>query len=76
LGIVALVLANKATAVYAANPELYTGFQNVKTGKILAIIGIVLNVIYLVYVIWVFSTIGFSGFQEMQDEILRNMGQK
>jgi len=35
LGIVALVLANKATAVYAANPELYTGFQNVKTGKIL-----------------------------------------
>ena len=34
LGIIAIVLANKAAKVYAENPELYTGFQNVKTGKI------------------------------------------
>lgn len=75
LGIIALVMANKATAVYAANPELYTGFQNVKTGKILAIIGIVLNTIYLLYAIWLIATIGMDGIQEMQDEWMRNMGQ-
>ncbi len=75
LGIIALFMANKATATYAANPELYTGFQNVKTGKILAIIGIVLNSIYLVYAIWLFSTIGYEGIQGMQDEWMRNMGQ-
>jgi len=74
LGIVALIMANKSTAVYAANPELYTGFQNVKTGKILAIIGIILNAIYLVYAIWLFSTIGYDGIQEMQEEWMRNMG--
>ena len=48
LGIVALVLASKASEVYAENPDGYTGFQNVKTGKILAIIGIILSAyIYL-----------------------------
>ncbi|MEZ4802765.1 MAG: CCC motif membrane protein [Gelidibacter sp.] len=75
LGIIAIVMANKATAVYAANPELYTGFQNVKTGKILAIIGIALNAIYLIYVIWLFSTVGYDGIQEMQQEWMRNIGQ-
>lgn len=75
LGIIALVMSNKATAVYAENPELYTGFQNVKTGKILAIIGIILNAIYLIYAIWLFSTIGYEGIQQMQEEMMRKMGQ-
>jgi len=38
-GIIAIVLAKKATVVYLENPEQYTGYSNVKTGKILAIIG-------------------------------------
>lgn len=75
LGIIALVLANKATTVYAANPEIYTGFQNVKTGKILAIIGIVLNAIYLIYIIWIFSTIGFDGIKEMQEDVMRGFNE-
>jgi hypothetical protein len=78
LGIVTLVLANKATKVYAENPELYTGFQNVKTGKILAIVGIVLNVIMLVYMIWILSVIGFAGLNDqelMQEKIREMMGQ-
>lgn len=75
LGIVALVMANKATTIYAANPEIYTGFQNVKTGKILAIIGIVLNAIFLLYVIWMFTTIGYDGMQEAQEEFMRGFNQ-
>lgn len=75
LGIIALIMANKATAIYAANPELYDGFQNVKIGKTLAIIGIVLNAIYLIYVVWLFTTIGYGGIQEMQEEWMRNIGQ-
>ena len=73
LGIIALVLANKATAIYAANPELYTGFQNVKTGKILAIIGIILNGIYIIYAIWLFSTVGFEGIQQIQEEFMKGL---
>ncbi|MFT5103267.1 MAG: hypothetical protein ACI86C_000919 [Candidatus Latescibacterota bacterium] len=57
-GIIAVVMANKATALYLENPEQYSGFKNVKTGKLLAIIGIVLNVIYLAYTIYVYATVG------------------
>ncbi|WP_299391585.1 CCC motif membrane protein [uncultured Gelidibacter sp.] len=75
LGIIALVMANKATALYASNPELYTGFQNVKTGKILAIIGIVLNSIFLLYVIYMFATLGSEGIQQMSEELMRGMNE-
>ncbi|MUH36291.1 DUF4190 domain-containing protein [Zobellia amurskyensis] len=68
-GIVALVLANKATAIYQLNPENYTDYGNVKTGKILAIIGIVLSVLYLIMTI---GMIAFFGFEDMQDpEMMR-----
>jgi len=78
LGVIALVLAGKATKVYTENSELYTGFQNVKTGKILAIIGIVLNVIMLAYSIWIISLLGFDGIQDqelLQEKIRELMGQ-
>ncbi|TMU57155.1 MULTISPECIES: CCC motif membrane protein [Flagellimonas] len=73
-GIIALVLANKATKLYMENPENYEGFSNVKTGKILAIIGIILNVLYLGYTIFLFSTIGMDGIQEMQRELMEQYG--
>jgi len=60
LSIVALVLAGKATKTYAEDPEAYTGFQNVKVGKILAIIGLVLNLIFLAYIVWIISKIGID----------------
>ncbi|MAZ72572.1 MAG: hypothetical protein CMC70_05445 [Flavobacteriaceae bacterium] len=54
-GIITIVLAKKATAVYQENPELYTGYQNVKTGKLLAIIGIVLSALTLItYLVFLF----------------------
>ncbi|NCO62945.1 MAG: DUF4190 domain-containing protein [Flavobacteriales bacterium] len=73
LGIIAIVLANKATALYAENPELYSGFSNVKTGKILAIIGVVLGSIYLIATIYFYVTIGFEGIQEMQKQWMEQM---
>ncbi|MCF7569312.1 DUF4190 domain-containing protein [Sabulilitoribacter arenilitoris] len=78
LGIVALVLANKATKVYAENPEAYTGYQNVKTGKILGIIGIVLSALYLLFVLWLVSTFGWETLQDqelMQEKLQEMMGQ-
>jgi hypothetical protein len=73
LGIVALVLANKAKQTYLANPELYTGYGNVKTGKILAIIGIVINAIFVIFIIGYFAIYGIDGYYEMQEEIMREM---
>ena len=50
--------------LYAENPEMYDGIQNVKTGRILAIIGIILNVLALAYYIWAIS---FFGWETLQD---------
>lgn len=73
-GIVALVLAKSAKRTYLENPEIYTGYNNVKTGKILSIIGIVLSAIYLILNIFFISFYGMEGIQEMQQEILREYG--
>ena len=66
-GIITLILAKKATTVYLENPELYTGYQNVKTGKIIAIIGIALSAItlitYLIFMIF---------YPDLLDEYQRN----
>ena len=73
-GIIALVLSKKATALYLENPEQYTGYQNVKTGKILAIIGIILSAIYLIYTIWMYATIGAAGMMEMNEQWMDGLG--
>lgn len=78
LGIIAILLANKATQLYIANPEGYTGYSNVKTGKILAIIGIILSVLYLLFVIWIISVFGWDTLQDqelMQEKMREFMGQ-
>ena len=44
-GLISLVLAKKDSAIYKTNPSIYDGYSNVKTGRILAIIGIILSII-------------------------------
>ncbi len=71
-GIIAMLMAQKATKIYNENPEMYSGYQNVKIGKILAVIGIVLSV--LVLIIGIVSLIifgGLEGIQEMQREMIK-----
>lgn len=65
LGIITIVLAKSATKIYLENPEAYSGYQNVKTGKILAIIGIILSVIYFIFTI---AMIALFGWETMQDQ--------
>lgn len=74
-GIIAIVMAKKATALYMENPEQYSGFSNVKTGKILSYIGIALSVIYLGYTIYMYAVLGQEGIMEMQNRIMEQIGQ-
>lgn len=55
-GIIALVISNKDMAAYRANPELYSAssYNNIKAGRICAIVGIVLQLIVItVYVLFI-----------------------
>lgn len=74
LGIVVFVMAGTATKTYMANPELYTGYQNVKVGKILAIIGMILSAIYLGIIVFMYSKYGMEGIMEMNQELMREYG--
>ena len=67
-GIIALVLANKSIALHRRNPELYTQYNNVRTGRVLAIIGIVLSALYIVYIIFLLVTIGYEAMAKMGDD--------
>lgn len=46
-GVINLVLARNTSRMYQANPELYTGHGDVKVGRILSIVGIILSVIFI-----------------------------
>ena len=66
LGIIALVMAKKASAIYLESPDQYTSasYDNMKAGKICAIIGICLSSIWLVvgiiYIIFILVIAGGS----------------
>lgn len=53
IAIVALVLANKDMALYNQNPKMYTpsSYNNVKSGRTIAIIGLVLAGVFLFFMI-------------------------
>jgi len=67
LGIVAIMMARKENATYSADPARYTtsSFNNVKTGRICAIIGLTISIIVFVFVtlmiIGVLVTLPFWG---------------
>ena len=67
LAIIALVLAGKDNRLYAASPEVYTpgSYNNLKTGRICSIIGLILNgllcLFYAAVIIFALS-VGVGGF--------------
>lgn len=62
LGIVALALASKANTLYQQNPERYSiaSYNNLKAGKICAIIGVIISSLWFLYFIIVFLLYGFA----------------
>jgi len=61
-GIIALIMSGKGKAIYESSPESYTisSFNNMKAGKICAIIGTILSAIYLVYYVILIAFYGFA----------------
>ncbi len=51
LGIVNLFLARNTSRMYHAEPDRYTGHGDVKVGRILSIIGIILSILFLAAII-------------------------
>ncbi len=60
LGIIALIMGNKAIKLYLNAPESYSesSYKNVKAGKTCAIIGLCLSSIYIIFLIIYIGILG------------------
>lgn len=66
-GIIAIIKGKKDKALYASNPELYTGIGNVNAGYIMGIIGLVLSLIQVIRVAYALYTGSFfEAYEEFQ----------
>lgn len=55
--IIGLVQAKQAEKIYQEEPADYTGYENVRTGRILSYIGLVISIILLILSILYFGVI-------------------
>ncbi|MCW3127109.1 MAG: hypothetical protein JWO03_2767 [Bacteroidetes bacterium] len=58
LGIIALAISSGPKKLYLESPDLYTGYQNLKAGRICAIVGVSLSSIYLVIILIYLIAVG------------------
>jgi len=60
LGIISLSLSGKASALYLQNTNMYSqsSYNNMKAGRICAIIGTILSALFLIYIIIVIAFFG------------------
>jgi len=72
LSIVALVLAQNSKKAYIQNPENYLDYGSLKTGRVIAIIGLVLNVLFLLFMIYMISALGWDVIQSGDEELIRD----
>lgn len=72
-GLIGMNLYKKDNALYQLNPSQYSDYDNLKVGRILCIIGLIIGILSLVYMIFVLSTVGWSGYMDQINQ-LKNMG--
>ena len=70
---IALFLAKKDEKTYAENPDMYMNYGQVKTAKIIAIIGLVLSLIIIAIYLYMVSTGQYDDFMENYKEIIEEM---
>ncbi len=71
---IAFYLARKSEKLYAENPELYSNMSQIKTGKIIALIAVILSALVLIRWIYVLSTNDWSDIMEQSREMMEQWG--
>ena len=72
-GIIALVISKSAWKQGKANPEAYSNFGNLKIGRLLAKIGIVLSALFMIgIVVLIVAMGGIEGYMEWIEDQQRN----
>ena len=72
-GLIGLNKYKSDKLLYDANPTEYSDFNNLSTGRILCLIGLILGSLQLLYTIFILATVGVDGYMD-QIQQLKNMG--
>ncbi|MGB5554230.1 MAG: CCC motif membrane protein [Flavobacteriaceae bacterium] len=67
-------LATKSEKIYAENPDQYDNLSQIKTGKIIALIALIISVLMLVRFIYVISTSDWDSIMEQSREMMEEWG--
>lgn len=66
---IALYLANKDRKTFAENPEIYGNYSQVKTARVIAIIGLILSILIVLLFIGILIYAGsIDNFEQMMEE--------
>lgn len=71
---IAFFMARKSEKIYAENPELYDNISQIKTGKIVALVALILSALVLIRWIYVLSTGDWDDIMEQSREMMEQMG--
>jgi hypothetical protein len=72
---IAFFLAKKDEKLYSEQPELYSNYGQVKTAKIIAIIGLALGALSLAWSIYtIISVGGWDAYLEQQQQAIEQLG--
>ena len=71
-GIVAIIISLKAEKLYKQDPESYSGYGNVKAGKIMGVIGLILSVLFAAYMAWFIGQVGWEALQD-PEQLMKRM---
>lgn len=71
---IAFYLAKKSENIYRQNPELYDNYSQIKTGKIVALVALILCALMIIRFIYVLTTSDWDVLMEQQQQIMEEWG--
>ena len=71
---IAFYLARQSEKIYAENPELYDNQNQIKTGKTVALIAVILNILMIIRFVYVLITGDWEENMERSRELLEQWG--
>ncbi len=72
---IAFILVRKDENKYKENPELYSNFSQLKTAKVIAIIGLVIGILWFLWTVFQIQQMGgWDAYMEQSRELMEQWG--
>ena len=69
---IAFFIARSELNKFYNNPDAYSNQDNIYTGKIIALVVLIINALYMIYVAYSIYTIGWEELMRQSEEMMKN----